>query len=931
MKIISVTAHPFGPFADRTLVLAEGLTLIWGANEAGKSSWHAALYAGLCGLRRGKGGPRAEDKAFRDRHRPWGGSLWAVDALVELADGRRIRLQQDLDGGRESKAWDDLLGRDVSSEITHDGTPDGSRWLGLDRRSFLSVACVRQGQIVAVKDDSALLQDYLQRAAATASSEGTAAAAIDRIKGALSELVGLDRSSSTKPLRRAIDRVARARTALDSVRQQHEESRRGVEEADRLRLAAEQADGRLAGARLARSTADLERFRVRVARIRELQARHPGGAPVRDADDSLIQEVAGALRSWETRPDAVDLNGPDAADLRRQIDALPVAPTGDCVVHPSVLDAHRALGRSLQALELHDAQRPPLPGPGPSSEVSPAAVRELARALDQPVPVLDAVLDERRRQRQRELDRVRARRKWGLGVVLLALACAAGGVAAIAGGQVAIGAGLLIAGAGGLAWWMMQAGRRIEVRILEDLREIDSQLGDGRHSISIVLHQQQAAREKAAALGVRPEAAALQALADSLESADRLRADAERWSDTRGRLLENLAQGRELLEAALSGRGVELDNGVEAALLKYEQDCLGRSEQAADAGRRAGLMRELAGRDAAERAREDALARRDSAERELVEVAARCGILGREIAELVAALRAWQAERQQSARRFEQDSREWGELEHLLDGGDLERLEEEQSALDSRVLEMRARAGADEDGVAEQAAVDADLPRLEMDALQKAEAAAVARGQAEQRARDLGSLVEAEEELALSESELVRVRRLEQTLTTTLEFLRRAQDRVHRDLAPILASTIRTWLPEITDGRYVDVRVDPESLVVTVCEPDGQWRDASLLSQGTAEQIYLVLRMAMAIHLTLPGEPCPLLFDEVTVQSDLRRTEAMLQTLQSLSGDRQVVLFSQEQHVLEWMERHASARDRIVRLDAPLAGGGRQPRNDRST
>ena len=50
MRIESVTAHAFGPFVDETLDLARGMTVIYGPNESGKSTWHAALYAGLCGI-----------------------------------------------------------------------------------------------------------------------------------------------------------------------------------------------------------------------------------------------------------------------------------------------------------------------------------------------------------------------------------------------------------------------------------------------------------------------------------------------------------------------------------------------------------------------------------------------------------------------------------------------------------------------------------------------------------------------------------------------------------------------------------------------------------------------------------------------------------------------------------------------------------------
>jgi uncharacterized protein YhaN len=61
---------------------------------------------------------------------------------------------------------------------------------------------------------------------------------------------------------------------------------------------------------------------------------------------------------------------------------------------------------------------------------------------------------------------------------------------------------------------------------------------------------------------------------------------------------------------------------------------------------------------------------------------------------------------------------------------------------------------------------------------------------------------------------------------------------------------------------------------------------ASQVSHGTKEQIYLLLRMAMARHLTQPKEICPLLLDDVTVQSDAERTKGILSLLKAVSQER---------------------------------------------
>ena len=166
-----------------------------------------------------------------------------------------------------------------------------------------------------------------------------------------------------------------------------------------------------------------------------------------------------------------------------------------------------------------------------------------------------------------------------------------------------------------------------------------------------------------------------------------------------------------------------------------------------------------------------------------------------------------------------------------------------------------------------------------------------------------------------------RVRRLDATLKSTLGFLERAEEKVHRDIAPVLADTVRSWLPAVTSNRYVDVRVDPESLAVRVRAEGGSWRDAARLSHGTAEQIYLLLRIAVAGHLTKLGETCPLILDDVTAQSDEKRTTAILGMLHQISETRQVILFSQEREILEWgQENLRSLQDGLIVLDPSVIG-----------
>jgi len=175
MWIERVIARAFGPLRDETLHLGAGMNVIGGPNEAGKTSWHAATRLALTGVRRGPGRTK-EVTSVIDRHRPWDSpDRWEVEARLHLHDGRTVDISQDLAGKVACRARDVILGDDLSNEIINDGTPDATRWLGLDRDSYSAVAAVSQAQIMAVAESATGLQDEMQRAAATRGTDATAA------------------------------------------------------------------------------------------------------------------------------------------------------------------------------------------------------------------------------------------------------------------------------------------------------------------------------------------------------------------------------------------------------------------------------------------------------------------------------------------------------------------------------------------------------------------------------------------------------------------------------------------------------------------------------------------------------------------------------------------------------------------------------------
>ena len=393
------------------------------------------------------------------------------------------------------------------------------------------------------------------------------------------------------------------------------------------------------------------------------------------------------------------------------------------------------------------------------------------------------------------------------------------------------------------------------------------------------------------------------------------------WDDRRAELEARCAQVSAVMLEALRARGVETDGRTGSdAMAGYEAACRQRAEMARRAAGRAALEQALATRREAEAAAAETASSVGRAEVALREVAADLGLDANGTPdELADSLAEWRRARGEEAKRTDLARREWHELTSLLDGRPLETLRAESDAAAARAAMLAVNADpAELAGLASRDDLGS-LLEVEREELARArETGSTQRGALAEMQRDLPDVAEAEEGLAEAAAELARVTHLQAVLAETTRLLRAAEERVHRDLAPILAAAITRWLPRVSGGAYLDASVDPADLSVRVKEASsGRWRSALLLSEGTREQIYLLLRVAMAQQLATTGETAPLLLDEVTVQADAERKRQLLGVLHELSSERQIILFTHDDDVIDWAVRTlAEPDDRLIELRA---------------
>ena len=71
------------------------------------------------------------------------------------------------------------------------------------------------------------------------------------------------------------------------------------------------------------------------------------------------------------------------------------------------------------------------------------------------------------------------------------------------------------------------------------------------------------------------------------------------------------------------------------------------------------------------------------------------------------------------------------------------------------------------------------------------------------------------------------------------------------------------------------------------------------LSRGTREQLYLSMRFGLIEDYETRAEPLPIVMDDVFVNFDDTRREHVLDILRDFSRDRQVIILSCHEHLLE--------------------------------
>ena len=153
----------------------------------------------------------------------------------------------------------------------------------------------------------------------------------------------------------------------------------------------------------------------------------------------------------------------------------------------------------------------------------------------------------------------------------------------------------------------------------------------------------------------------------------------------------------------------------------------------------------------------------------------------------------------------------------------------------------------------------------------------------------LDNLSKIEEELVNNNEEKVNLKKLEQSMNLAKEILNKAYEEMKNTVTPKFTENLSTNISKITNGKYKHVNVYDENGMVVELE-NGNYVEASRLSVGTIDQLYLSLRLSMIDDLS--EEKMPIILDEAFAYFDTERLKNILKYLSEEYNNRQIIILT---------------------------------------
>lgn len=192
-----------------------------------------------------------------------------------------------------------------------------------------------------------------------------------------------------------------------------------------------------------------------------------------------------------------------------------------------------------------------------------------------------------------------------------------------------------------------------------------------------------------------------------------------------------------------------------------------------------------------------------------------------------------------------------------------------------------------------------DDENLEQEILAREEQISELRNDSREPDRSIGAILA---EIGEAREKLQEYEDYYAALELAAEVMEESAEELRRNFGPRLNERTAEIFNSLTGGHYRNVNVSKDFGIQVLENDDVFYREGGYLSNGTVDQAYFALRLAIVeLLLESDGGKLPLLLDDIFEQYDDTRTEDGLRFLRDYSKEQhgQVILFTCHHHLLD--------------------------------
>ena len=162
-------------------------------------------------------------------------------------------------------------------------------------------------------------------------------------------------------------------------------------------------------------------------------------------------------------------------------------------------------------------------------------------------------------------------------------------------------------------------------------------------------------------------------------------------------------------------------------------------------------------------------------------------------------------------------------------------------------------------------------------------------GQCQGKMESLGTESDLRAKLDAVNARLDKLHKTYQALELALQTLEKATAELQRRFAPRIAQAAQELFSKLTVGRYDRLQLQQDLSVNAAAAGENVLHAAQWRSEGTIDQLYFALRLAVARELT---PEAPLILDDALVRFDDTRHAAAMDILRQEAEAKQIILFT---------------------------------------